>query len=220
MKKSILFAALVSLLILSCSNNNDMNSTTPTSSDSDITTTIQQLKKINANLKQNKMSATASTELAFTDDEQEFNKVGEMFTRGMDAVMKADKEKSLNKDDIDKEILDRVDSSMGGMSPLERKIVESQEFRSEFEADKANPNLDDLDDLGDSASDRIMGLYLQALKSLDESATEQDVINLTNQYIEVVRNSTGLSESDKDSLFIALSIGTYAFKFWSKFFGK
>lgn len=197
-----------------------MNSTTPTSSDSDITTTIRQLEKINANLEQNKMTATDSSELAFTDDEQEFNKVGEMFTRGMSAVMEADKEKSLNKDNMDKEILNRVDSSLGGMSPLERKIVESKEFRSEFEADKTNPNLDDLDDLGDSASDRIMCLYLQALKSLGESATEQDVINLTNQYIEVVRNSTGLSESDKDSLLSALSIGTYAFKFWSKFLGK
>lgn len=197
-----------------------MNSTTPTSSDSDITTTILQLEKINANLEQNKMTATDSSELAFTDDEQEFNKVGEMFTRGMSAVMEADKEKSLNKDNMDKEILNRVDSSLGGMSPLERKIVESKEFRSEFEADKANPNPDDLDDLGNSASDRIMGLYLQALKSLGESATEQDVINLTNQYIEVVRNSTGLSESDKDSLLTALSIGTYAFKFWSKFLGK
>lgn len=194
-----------------------MNSTTSTSSDSDITTTIRQLEKINANLEQNKMTATDSSELAFTDDEQEFNKVGEMFTRGMSAVMEADKEKSLNKDNMDKEILNRVDSSLGGMSPLERKIVESKEFRSEFEADKANPNPDDLDDLGNSASDRIMGLYLQALKSLGESATEQDVINLTNQYIEVVRNSTGLSESDKDSLLSALSIGTYAFKFWSKF---
>lgn len=218
MKKSILFTALVSVLFVSCSSFEETSESRPLPSEPYKTNTISRLEQINANLLQNKATGTASGELAFNDDEQKFNKVGEMFTRGMSVVMEADKENSLNKDDIDTEILDLVDSSMGGMSPIERKIVESDEFTAALYADETEADSNDSGE-ATSLSEKIVKLYMAAIESFGESVTDRDVLNVTNQYIAVVRSSAELSDDDKDVLYVALSIGNAAFKFWTKFLG-
>lgn len=218
MKKSILFTALVSVLFVSCSSFDETSESRPLPSEPYQTNTISRLEQINATLLQSKATGTASGELTFNDDEQKFNKVGEMFTRGMSAVMEADKENSLNKDDIDTEILDLVDSSMGGMSPIERKIVESDEFTAALHADETEADSNDSGE-ATSLSEKIVKLYMAAIESFGESVTDRDVLNVTNQYIAVVRSSAELSDDDKDVLYVALSIGNAAFKFWTKFLG-
>lgn len=210
MKKSILFTALISLLFASCSTNDEMSSTVPLSSQADKTAVIKRFEQINANINRQNPSRSASGELVFNSDEQEFNKVGEMFTRGMDAVMEADKEKSLNKDNIDREISDKIDITMGGLTSVEKEIIDSEELKSE-----SNEN-----DSDDSLSEKIVGLYMKAIESFGESVTEQDVTNLTNRYIEAIRNCDELSDDDKSLLFTTLSIGNAAFKFWSKYLSK
>lgn len=210
MKKSILFTALVSLLFASCSTNDEMSSKAPLSSQADKTAVIKKFEQINASINQQSPSRSASGELVFNYDEQEFNKVGEMFTRGMSAVMEADKEKSLNKDNVDKEIIDKMDITMGGLTPIEKEITDSDELKSE--------SIDNYSD--DSLSEKIVDLYMQAIESFGESVTEQDVTNLTNRYIEAIRNCDEFSDDDKNLLFTTLSIGNAAFKFWSRFLGK
>lgn len=207
MKKSILFSALVSLLFVSCSTNDEMTSTVPVLSQADKTAVIKKFEQINASLKQQSQSRSTSGELAFNSDEQEYNKVGDLFTRTMGAVMEADKDKSLNKDNIDKEIVDKMDITMGGLTPLEKEIAESDQLKDES----------DDNDSGDSLTDKIVELYKQGLESLGESATVENVTNLTNRYIEAVRSCDKLSDDDKNLLFIVLSIGNSAFKFWYKF---
>lgn len=218
MKKSILLTALVSLLFASCSSFDETSESRPLPSEPYKTNTISRLEQINANLLQNKTTGAVSDKLAFTDNEKEFNKVGEMFTRGMSAVMEADKEKSLNKDNIDRDIIDLVDSSMGGMSPLERKIVESDEFKAALHAAETESDSNDTGE-ADSLSEKIVKMYLAAIESFGESVTDSDVLNVTNQYIAVVRSSAELSDDDKNILYVTLSIGNAAFKFWSKFLG-
>lgn len=160
--------------------------------------------------------------LSFPYDGDSFENVGEYHNRALAYLMDTDGGITLMSDDIDKPITGEIQPVLVELTPLERQIVENEEFSAELDADETILELNSLEDIdfGDSECGNIIKLYVEALKTVSGTNAVQEVINITNQYIEVISNSVELSETDKTNLYVAFSVGAYSYKFWNNIFSE
>lgn len=161
--------------------------------------------------------------LSFPYDGEAIENVGEYHNRALAYMMDADGRISLMNDNLDTPADDPVRPvNLVELTPFERSIVENAEFSAELEADETifEANAIEDFDFGESESGTIMKLYIEALDSLDGPDAIQGVINLTNQYIAIISDSTTLSEEEKENLYVAFSVGAYSYKYWAEYYGN
>jgi|GEM_PF-3704425 lipoprotein len=93
----------------------------------------------------------------------------------------------------------------------EKEVVETKEFK-----DVLNNVLKGASDYtsseGGDVEDVIMEKYLQALE--DTASNLNDIIFITNKYIQLVANSDELNEDSKDSMYLMFDIAVSASKYW------
>lgn len=161
--------------------------------------------------------------LSFPYNGDTFEIAGEYHNRALAYLMDAEREISLMGDNLDKPATEPIRPvNYVELTPLEQEIVESVEFSIEFDADETILQANSIDDFdfGESESGTIMKLYIEALDSIDGPDAIQGVINLTNQYIAIISDSTTLSDEEKENLYIAFSVGAYSYKYWAEYYGN
>lgn len=161
--------------------------------------------------------------LSFPCDGESIENVGEYHNRALAYLMDADGGISLMSDDIDTPADDPIlPETLVELTPLEREIVENAEFSTKLDNDETILQANSIDDFdfGESESGTIMKLYIEALDSIDGPDAIQGVINLTNQYIAIISDSTTLSDEEKENLYIAFSVGAYSYKYWAEYYGN
>lgn len=93
----------------------------------------------------------------------------------------------------------------------EKEVVETKEFK-----DVLNNVLKGASDYtsseGGDVEDVIMEKYLQALE--DTASNLNDIIFITNKYIQLVADSDELDEDSKDSMYLMFDIAVSASKYW------
>ncbi|MCM1021988.1 MAG: glycine zipper family protein [Muribaculum sp.] len=103
------------------------------------------------------------------------------------------------------------------ISIFEESILYSDDYFNEFNSDMENFSLNDNMTYGEySPCDDIMDTYIEAIGNYGSANEISDVINVTNLYIQVIRESTEITESDKNNLYIAFSVAVYSYKYWTK----
>lgn len=161
--------------------------------------------------------------LSFPYDGEAIENVGEYHNRALAYMMDADGGILLMGDNLDIPATDPIRPvNYVELTPFERSIVENTEFSAELEADETIFEANGIEDFdfGESESGTIMKLYIEALDSIDGPDAIQGVINLTNQYIAIISDSTTLSEEEKENLYVAFSVGAYSYKYWTEYYGN
>ncbi|MCM1021987.1 MAG: hypothetical protein NC343_06855 [Muribaculum sp.] len=103
------------------------------------------------------------------------------------------------------------------ISIMEESVLYSDEFFNEFNNDMSNlSNDDDFSNGGDNICHEIVDLYKQAINNYCSADEQINVVNITNLYIQTIRESSEISEEEKENLYIALSVGAYSYQYWNK----
>lgn len=160
--------------------------------------------------------------LAFPSDGQLLENVGEYHNRALTYLILNDGNGlSPMSDELDNPALDPVLPTLE-LSPIERNIIESEEFSLEFDADETILNMNCIEDFefDESESGTILDLFIEAIDNYSGTTSIPDVISITNQYIEIVSNSLELSQTEKENLFIAFSVGAYSYKYWAEYYAE
>lgn len=160
--------------------------------------------------------------LSFPYDGESIENVGEYHNRALAYLMDSEGGISLMSDNLDTPIIGEIQPVLVELTPLERSIVENAEFSAELSADEIILELNSIDDIdfGDSECGNIIKLYVEALSAVNGPEAIQSVMDITNQYVEVIKNSSELSESDKANLYVTFSVGAYSYKFWTNIFSE
>ena len=104
------------------------------------------------------------------------------------------------------------------LSELELRVLESEEYGVAY-----NSSMEVLSDgvtiptvMSDgSLKDEIMIMYMDAIGSYSSNDCYNEIVNLTNEYLQIVRASDELSDDDKDQLSIAFAVAVYSYQYWS-----
>jgi hypothetical protein len=101
------------------------------------------------------------------------------------------------------------------LTPIETKIIESADFEKGYYSVLNSYVFGDYDtyitDNG-SVGNTVMKLYLDIMNKYPEKAN--DVEFISNKYVELISNSSELSEEDKDLLYSAISVAVSSFEYW------
>ena len=158
--------------------------------------------------------------------DKEFENAGEYHNRAISYLLDYNGyEISLLRDgnEIDTPAPDPIDpENYIELTPLERSIVENEDFSFVLDADETIFQISSADDFefDNSTCGAVMQLYIDAIRLYNGYEAIRDVISLTNEYIDIVHNSSELTESEKENLYIAFSVGAYSYKYWSELFNK
>lgn len=100
---------------------------------------------------------------------------------------------------------------------FDKDVIASDDYRA-FYNQITQPGESSEEDITQiTISDQVIDYYLDALAKYTSPLDYKTVVSITNQYIAVVNDSTELTDEDKNSLYIAFSVGVYSYKYWSNF---
>ena len=100
------------------------------------------------------------------------------------------------------------------LTPLEAEIVKSKEFEDGYYSvlNKLIGDDDTYVENDGSTGNIVMKLYLDIINKYPENLN--DVEFVSNKYIELISNSSELSEEEKDRLYSAISVAVFSFEYW------
>ncbi len=106
------------------------------------------------------------------------------------------------------------------LTQIESLVVDSDDFIEFYNStinDEFNGDMSSLDFDNNSVADSVMRLYMELIYSYGDNVTLQDIINVTNQYINIVANSTELTADEKYILYQAFAVGAYSCSYWMSY---
>lgn len=106
-----------------------------------------------------------------------------------------------------------METEIASMSELEQAIVSSEEFIQNYDIIVADPMAIEADP--DNKADKIMKMVLETYEQIGWS--KKNVIVLIGGYTEKVKNSSELSDTDKDALLTGFSVLRYSYDYWMGF---
>jgi hypothetical protein len=125
-------------------------------------------------------------------------------------------------------ILDRLlamdfdeSASTSSLPRKERKVVESAEFASKYyEYAEQLSKLDSASEFPSDGSvrDDVIKKYLELLESYPEQLS--DVEQISNDYIQIIAETSELTDLDKDILYGAICVAASSVEYWNEFYAK
>lgn len=102
-------------------------------------------------------------------------------------------------------------------SAFELAVLESDEYVSAFNHGVASITGDDIITSDGTLPNDILVLYFDAINNFDLNGYHTEIVNVTNQYLEIISSNNELTEDEKNQLYITLAVAVYSYDFWSNF---
>jgi hypothetical protein len=112
-------------------------------------------------------------------------------------------------------------ASTSSLPKMERAVLESDDFVTQYY--KCEEQLSKLDSASEftsdgSVSDNVIKKYLTLLENYPEQVS--DVEQISNDYIQLVANTSELTDSEKDILYRAICVAASSVEYWNEFYAK
>lgn len=104
-------------------------------------------------------------------------------------------------------------------SAFELEVLRSEEYVNAFNQEIETILSEDINSSMTSdgtISEDIMVLYIDAISNCG-TTNYDDVVSLTNQYIEIISSSNELSEDEKNNIYIAFAVAVYSYQYWTTY---